>query len=73
MSESKKPLITGFLVSPPKKDKESYMDHMQLITANDVSDTPELAWQKFCYPSLIRSAYENDGFKAVKVSIYLEE
>lgn len=26
---------------------------------------PEMAWHRFCYPALDRSAYEEEGFKPV--------
>ena len=35
--------------------------------------TKNTAWDKFCYPSLRREAYERDGFKAVKIKVTIEE
>lgn len=41
--------------------------------SESISITKDGAWKKFCYPALRREAYENDGFKAVKVKMTLEE
>ena len=38
-----------------------------------MATSEEKAWEKFCGKSLRREGYENDGFKAVKVKLTLEE
>ncbi len=38
------------------------------IDSDSLGMTAEKAWTLFCWPSLNRSAFERDGFKAVKIS-----
>lgn len=59
--------ISGkYIVVPPKITKE-YIDLYQ-ISKSKIADSKEEAWSKFLYPSLVKEGYENDGFKAVKLT-----
>ncbi len=57
-----------YAVIPPD---ETYLDDFHL--RNGIGRNEDEAWEKFCYPSLRRSGYEADGFKAKKVKITIEE
>ena len=57
-----------YAVIPPD---ESDLDNFKL--RNGIGSTENLAWSRFCCPALSRKAYEDDGFKAKKVMITIEE
>ena len=59
-----------YLVVPPEPTKEEV--GMFFITHEELAFTEEEAWEKFCYPSLKREGYEDDGFKAIKVKVKIE-
>lgn len=56
-----------YAVIPPD---ESYLDDFKL--REGIGKNESDAWDKFCYPSLRREGYEEDGFKAKKVKITIE-
>ena len=63
-----KETIKMYAIIPPD---ETYLDDFKLI--NSLASTKYGAWARFCYPALRKKGYEDDGFKAKKVIVKIEE
>ncbi len=57
-----------YAVIPPD---QTYLDDFHL--REGIGNTEDAAWEKFCHPALNRKSYEDDGFKAKKVMVTIEE
>jgi hypothetical protein len=55
--------FSGYAIMPPNGWDDNYPSHHSLAY------TPEGAWHRFCHPSLLRETYEQNGFRAVRVTI----
>ena len=63
----KESINTLFAIVPPEED-----DLKEFSMKDTLSYTEDGAWERFCYPALKRSGYENDGYRARKVFITIE-
>ena len=59
-----------WLVVPPKITKEELS--MFMIDIESLANSEDEAWHMFLFPSLVKSAYEKDGFKAINVVVQVE-
>jgi len=62
-----KQVIEGYAILPPDKEDLQHYDLYSSFTS-----LPEHSWLKFCYPSLRREGFEDDGYKAQKVKLTVE-
>lgn len=57
--------IKGFVVASPK------LPNAEILEFFDVRKNPEAAWKAFCGMALKKSAFEEEGYRAVPVTITL--
>lgn len=57
---------TYFAIVPPDHCSKAEKKEWQTYSKESIAETAEKAWEKFCYPSLRRKGYEDEGFKAKK-------
>ena len=60
-------VVEGWAICPPTKEELT-----EFPLRKSMAMGPDLAWEKFCAPSLRRDGFERDGFKAIPIRITIE-